>query len=269
MKTFFLNHLKAFRITAAVIAFVMIAGLLFFANELVGNPVSYFLVKHNAEKYVAENYADEGYVLESVNYNWKVGSYYTYISKPGSEDNRFFVSYGINGKKGSDNYKISDQISGNVRTRLEMRYRELVNSVLESPSYPYSSDFSFGKLIFEPYDYEGRLDEEYDYALPKSILVPDGLYDITELGAKAGKLTIYVDAEGEETLQKTAETLLEINSLMERGGVTFYAIDFRYGFYRLNHFLRSDIYEDGLVERVKENWMKTNAKYEASEKAAE
>ncbi len=253
MRMFILKHLIIFRVVAAVIAFGIIAWLLVFTNALVGNPVSYFIVKNNAEKYVAENYADMGYVLERVEYNFKFGNYNAHFVKPGSEDYHFVESYGFDGKKVLDNYKTDDQIKRNVQRRLETLYRELVNSVLESPAYPYSTDIAFGELIFENFDFEGPLDEEYDYALPLSILVPDGLYNITELGAKAGHLTIYVDAD-EATPEKAAEVLLEINSLMERGGATFYAIDLRLGsdeYLYINNFRRSDFHEDGLVEHVR------------------
>lgn len=262
MKKFFFDHLKAFRITAAVIAFVMIAGLLYCASELVGNPVSYFLVKHNAEKMLAENYADQGYVLEEVGYNWKFGNYYAGFSIPGSEDNHFGISYHINGKPYSGDFRIPEQLSSNVRIRLEMRYRDLVNSVVDSPSYPYSDEIAYGSLDFE-------YDMNYGYIIAGETLVTDGLYDIAELGAKAGQLTIYVPSDGEVTHQKAAEKLLEINSLMKQGGVTFHTIDLSYGGYNLDNFPRSDIYEDGLTERVRANWLSTeeyNAKLDAMKK---
>lgn len=255
-KTFFLKqflskHLKLFKVIAAVIAFSLTAVQLWFVNALLGNPVSYFIVKNNAEKYVAEKYADEGYILENISYSFKNGSYYAHVAKPDSLDCRFTVEYFLNGHLVLDLYEDEVLKGGNVQRRLEMSYRELVDSVLESPAYPYSSDIAFGTFGIE-------YDRIYGYTLAGSTLVPDALYNIAELGAKAGKLTIYFDAKGEVTLEKAAETLLEINSLMEQGGVTFYAIDFRYGFYRLDNFLRSDIYEEGLVERVKENWLTTN-----------
>ena len=89
MKSIFFNHIKVFKVIAAVIAFLMIAAILLFADALVGNPVSYLIVKNNAEKYIAENYADMGYVLEDVNHSFKFGEYYAHVAKPGSEDCRF------------------------------------------------------------------------------------------------------------------------------------------------------------------------------------
>ncbi len=261
VKAIFLKRPLPLRIIAAVIAFAMIGCLLWGANDLLGNPISYHLVKSSAERYVAENYADEGYVLEGVSYGFKFSSYYAYIAKPNSEDCRFTAHYGQFGEFGWDDYESRVLNGGNVRSRLDMRYRELVDSVLESPSNPYQSDIDFGELIFERDD-----DEHFGFGLPDSVLVPDGIFDIAKLGEEAGLLTIYVDTE-EVTPENAADILLEINSLMERGGAPFYAIDLtlrtpepNYGYrayYVLEKFRRSDIYEDGLVERVKDCHQKT------------
>lgn len=262
VKLFISKHLIPFKIIAAVIAFAMIAGLLWFANDLLGNPVSYSLAKNSAEKYVAENYADDGYAVEGVGYSFKFGWYIAHVARPGSEDSRFSVIIGSNGDIGWDNYESLVLKGGNIRGRMDMSYRELADSVFESSAYPYSSDITFGELIFKGDEEKEMI---HDFGLSTDILVPDALFDITELGAKGGLLTIYVDVE-EATPEKAAEILLEINSLMERGGVPFYAIDLRLEspdgeYYSLDNFHRSDIYEDGLVERVKDNHQKTEAYY--------
>lgn len=273
IKEFFIDHLIIFRVIAAVIAFGLIIAILIFANGLVGNPVSYFIVKHNAQKLLDENYAAEGYVLESVNYNFKFGNYYVNFVKPGSEDGQFSVSFNLSGARSARNFDISEQISGNVRRRLEKIYREQVDRVFKSPFYPYSGD-TYGRLIFEPFSYEGRPYEAYDFMLPMSILIPDGLYDITKLGNEGGLLRIDISGEGKATPEKAAEVLLEINSLMKQGGVGFCAVDlnlqFSGGSYFIENFHRSDIYEDGLVKRVKEKgmtWEDYLAKKEAEEEA--
>lgn len=270
IKEFFIDHLIIFRVIAAVIAFGLIIAILIFANGLVGNPVSYFIVKHNAQKLLDENYAAEGYVLESVNYNFKFGNYYVNFVKPGSEDGQFFVSFNLSGARSARNFDISEQISGNVRRRLEMSYREQVDSVFKSPFYPYSGD-TYGRLIFEPFSYEGSSDGAYDFSLPMSILVPDRLYDIADLGEKAGLLTIYVNT-GEPSPEKAAEVMLTIDSLMKQGGVTFFAISLTLvnpgGDYIVENFHRGDIYENGLLERIKEKGM-TGEEYYAKKEAEE
>ncbi|MBD5128568.1 MAG: hypothetical protein HDT43_01365 [Ruminococcaceae bacterium] len=262
VKSFISNHIIPFKIIAAVIAFALIALLLLGANDLLGNPISYSLAKSKAEKYISEKY--DGYVLESVGYSFKFKNYFAHAVLPGSEDCYFTVYCNMYGEPRGDNYESLVQNRGNVRMRLDMSYRELADSVLESPSFPYSSNIASGSLIFEG-DEDYTKEDGHGFAIPRSILVPDALYDIAELGAQAGLLTVYVDTE-ELTDEYAAEVLLEINSVMEKGGVPFYAIDLRLEssareYYSINNFSRSDIHEDGLIERVRENNQKTEARY--------
>lgn len=257
LRSFVTKHLLPLRIIAAVIAFAMTAGLLIFANALVGNPVSYLIVKSKAEKYVAENYADKGYILESVSYDFKFGHYNAEVVKPGSEDCWFRVGYDFGGKCSGDNYDYNVVGGSNTRWRLDMSYRELINSIVESPFYPYSSEpawstVAFGKLVFEG-------DDRYDFCIPNSEIVPDKLYDIQKLGDAAGHLTICVDTK-DTTPENAAKILLNIRSLMEQGGAPFHDIDLRLmdeslpandeTYYAVSGLLRSEIYEEGLVDRV-------------------
>ncbi len=256
IKSFVFDHLKICKIIAAVIAFALIAGLAYFAFALLGNPITYGIVKSKAKKYVAENYAAEGYVLTDVSYSFKFGDYLADVEKPGSEDCRFTVFYGTLGKFSRDDYENIENGS-NVQRRLNMRYRELCDTVFESSAYPYSRDICFGDLVFEG---DGQDFYQTEFGLPASILKPDEVYDIPELGRQAGRLTVYVDTE-DATSEKAAEVLLNIKKVMEQGGAPFYAINLKLeapdGRYReLVNFLSADIHEDGLVERVNANIQK-------------
>lgn len=179
--------LKPLRIAAAVTAFAMIAGLLLFANSLLGNPVSYFIVKVRAEKYVAEKHADEGYVPEGVNYSFKDGTYMAHFSKPDDEYSHFSVCYSMGGKMLYDYYTRLTTDGGNIRTALDMQYGELVENALERPDFPYTVDeIAFGLLVFEG---DTR---RFDFAIPNSELMPEATKNIVDLGRRAGVLTIYI-----------------------------------------------------------------------------
>ena len=257
LKKFFGDHITLFRIFAALIAFAMIAGLLYFAFSLNGNPVSYFLAKSSAEKYAAENYP--GYNVNSVAYNFKFGNYAVQLQKPDSEDCHFMASFGLDGKLLGDNFEGSVTRGFNTMARLNMRYRELVNTVLESPAYPFDTKIGFGELLFEgdDPDVDNRyIDSAHPFSLSRDILTPDGLYDIRELGESGGLLTIYVYSE-DKTPERAAEVLLELDSLMTRGGVSFHSIDLLLTSddgedYILTGFDRGDIFEDGLADRAAE-----------------
>lgn len=267
VKAFVDKHRKPLRVIAAVTAFAMIAVLLEFANELLGNPVSYLVAKKNARKYVAENYADEGYVVEDASYFFKFKDYAVHVAKPGSEDCHFLVYYNMFGAFCGDNYESYVKNRGNVCRRLEISYHELVESVLESPANPYNTEnaIQFGQLIFESGE-EIEKEGERGFGLPRDILIPDKQYDIAELGAKAGLLIFDVEAQGDLTPEKAAKVLLDVAEFTERGGVSFYAIDLMLkssdGHYYVNNFRRSDIYEEGLVERVRSVGM-TEEEYNA------
>lgn len=221
MKAFVFKHLTVFRLIAFFIAFAMTAGLIWFAFALNGNPVSYFLVKNNAEKYVAENYP--GYEAGEPAYNFKAGKYVVEIIKPDSEDCHFMASFGLNGKCLGDNYESSIEKGFNTMARLNMRYRELVNTVLKSPAYPLESKIGFGELVFADNDDYDKY-PAHDFSIPRDILESDALYDITALGESGGLLTICVFSE-EKTPERAAEILRELDALMTQGGVTFRAID--------------------------------------------
>lgn len=271
VKAFIDKHRKPLRVIAAVIAFAMIAVLLEFANELLGNPVSYLVAKNNAKKYVAEKYADEGYVVEDASYFFKFKDYLVHVAKPDSEDCHFTVYYDMFGQFRGDNYESLVENRENVRTRLGLSYHDLVESVLESPANPYNTKkaIQYGQLIFED-DEDTNKGPGHGFGLSHDILIPDKQYDIAELGAKAGLLKFDVDAQGDLTPEKAAKVLLDVAELMERGGATFYAIDLWLessgrNYYIVENFRRSDIYEDGLVERVRSVGMtkdEYNAKYD-------
>lgn len=251
---------KILKIAAAVTAFAMIAGLLFFANALLGNPVSYLLVKSAAKEYVEEKYADEGYVLRDVSYSFKDCNYYAHIEKPNSEDCRFTASFNWFGDIIYDSYE-SEVLSGfGTFRRLDSDYRAMTDKVLKSPMFSYERSIAYGSLEFD-------IKSKQDYALSNGILVPDGLYDLGELGSEAGRLTIYVYNKGKADSEGAAEVLLEIKKLMDMGGVRFHAVDLviydcdpeeKFGEeYRIEDFLYADIYEEGLADRAEDNYLRT------------
>ena len=90
----------------------------------------------------------------------------------------------------------------------------------------------------------------------------DKKYDIRELGARAGHLIVYVE-DDIVTVERAAEVLLELKEVFDRRYVPFYAIDFvleyprkpeggttKEGRVEADGFLYTDIYEEGMIERV-------------------
>lgn len=266
---------KWLKIAALVAALAIIAGLCVFANALVGNPVSKWLAKRTAEKHLEEVYGDTDFVIEKIGFNFKDTDYYVHIMSPSSEDSSFSLRIDMFGNLKLDTYESRVLGGGNTQNRLYMEYRELVDTVLEAPDYPFTTFIAYGDLQvgFAPSDIEIEEDRWPEGYLVLDKVELDKKYDIAELAEKAGHLVIYVEDE-EVTVERAAEVLLELKDLFDRKNVPFVSIDFvleyprkpeggntKEGRVNVEGFLYSDIFEEGLVERVRIADEELNAYY--------
>ena len=266
---------KWLKIAALVAALAIIAGLCVFANALVGNPVSKWLAKRTAEKHLEEVYGDTDFVIEKIGFNFKDTDYYVHIMSPSSEDSSFSLRIDMLGNLKLDTYESRVLGGGNTQNRLYMEYRELVDTVLEAPDYPFTTFIAYGDLQvgFAPSDIEIEEDRWPEGYLVLDKVELDKKYDIAELAEKVGHLVIYVEDE-EVTVERAAEVLLELKELFDRKNVPFVAIDFvleyprkpeggntKEGRVNVEGFLYSDIFEEGLVERVRIADEELNAYY--------
>lgn len=257
---------KVLKALALILAIILIIGVGLFANALVGNPVSKFLATKGAQEHLAKNYGDKDFVVEEVNYDFKTGGYYARVTSPTSIDSHFSLSFDWLGKLVRDCYD-DDVTSGwNTRRRINDEYKEIVDKVFANNQFPGFLDISDGLIQFTS-DENVEDPSIPEYAIITETLKIDAVYDIKELGAKAGKLTVYID-DKTVTEEKLAEILLTIKTNFDNSGVTFYAIDCvleepktemeadgtpkESPRVEVMDFLYSDIYEDGLVERVRE-----------------
>ena len=241
---------KVLKTAAFFTALCLITGLAIFANALVGNPVSRLLAKRTAEAYLQENYRNTDFMLERISYSFKEGGYFAYIQAPGSTDRYFTLSMDMAGNLVMDRYESMVLSGENTARRLNQAYRDLVDSVLESPSFPFTIDIAFGDLAF------GDILQAAD-------LEPDRIYDVRELGAEAGQLTIYIDDETVR-VDRAAEILLELKRMLEQGGGPFSTIDFVLQRpqpgdgprpeirVEVIQFPCAEIYASGLAERIAE-----------------
>lgn len=252
---------KWLKIGALCVALVLIAGLGWFANALVGNPVSKWLATRTAEKHLEEVYGDTDFVIERLGFNFKDTDYYAHIKSPSSEDSSFSLRIDMVGNLLLDTYESRVVGGHNTADRLYMEYRELTDTVFEAEDYPFTNFITYGDLQFGFSVEQGKEPVTNSYILPEE-LVPDKQYDIRELGARAGLLVIYVE-DDEVTVERAAEVLLELKKVFDAKNVPFYAIDFvleyprkeeggttKEGRVEADGFLYTDIYEDGMIERV-------------------
>lgn len=248
------------RIGAALLAFAIIGGLLWFANGLVGNPVSRLLANRAAKRYVAATYPELNLELEKAHFNFKSGDYYVHVTSPTSVDTHFTLHITPLGEVRYDDYahRVADRF--NTLERINGEYRKAVETILDGEDFPYRSYISYGEIA--PY-YEHK---EFgpQYGIVQEDLVLDKAYDVMELAKTAGHIVLYIEDE-EVTVDRAAEILLDIKHIMDDERVSFYAIDFVLNRPRgdgkpdvngprvnVQDFLYQDIYTEGLVERVAE-----------------
>ena len=253
---------RILKIAAFVFAIALIVGVCVFANALVGNPISKAMATNTAEKHIEENYADKDFEIERVTFSFKDGYYHAFIYSPSSIDSDFTILVDMWGKLRYDTYE--DRVLSGVNTadRISRDYRAVVDKVLDSQAFPYNEHIGYGDFDFYPRVHL----EEYsvpEYALITEDLTLDAFYDVNELGAKHGKLTIYID-DDTVSYERLSEILLDIRRIFDDSGVKFYVIDCvleyqknedsskkQEGRVEVREFLYADIYEEGMVERVK------------------
>jgi len=264
---------KVLKIAALIIAIVLIVGVFIFANALVGNPISKAVATNTAEKHLEENYADKDFEIDRVTFSFKDGYYHAFVYSPSSIDSEFALVIDMWGNLRSDSY-IDRVLSGwNTAERVSRDYRAAVDKVLDSQAFPYNEHIGYGDFDFYPREHL----EEYsvsEYALITEDLTLDAFYDVNELGAKHGKLTIYID-DDTVSYERLSEILLDVRRIFNDAGIKFYIIDCvleyqknedsskkKEGRVEVREFLYTDIYEDGMVERVKASDEAANAYYD-------
>lgn len=259
------------------IAFLAVA--IWFLCAFFGNPVSSALAKATATRHLKTNYSDTDFHIVKVGYNLKTGGYYAHVESPSSIDSHFTIYCDGLGRYQYDTSScITD--GSNTYSRLTMEYWDLVREKL--PYTHFDIDIGHGDLrvagVFEIFDYTNENGEHLHYTLTKnygldmSTLVLDEEYDILSLGRNHGSLCVDV-MDDEVTVERAAEVLLELKAYLDEQGLPFHAIDFtlcaprnedgqKVGpSIRVIEFLYSDIYEEGLIDRVQESWNITQEHY--------
>lgn len=254
---------KYLKIMAFTIAIVLIVGLACFANSLNGNPVSKMLAKKTAKKYLSENYVGTDYCIDHVSYNFKDGNYHVFIKSPTSKDTEFSLCITMLGEFLFDTY--DNVVDGfNTARRIDQEYRALTKTVFESTSFPYRCYISNGTLEIYPEEAFENLDanEVPPYALNQNELILDKIYDVRALGKQAGHLVIYVESN-RVTFEDASEIMVRIKNIFDDVAIPFAAMDFVLQYPRpeegkrpdgevhVDNFAYDEIYEDGMVERVR------------------
>ena len=252
---------RILKIVAFVFALVLIVGVCIFANGLVGNPISKKVATNAAEKHLEETYADKDFVIDHVMFSFKDGYYHAFITSPSSIDSNFTLVVDMWGNLRSDTYEDRVLSGWNTADRIGSEYRHFVDAILDSQAFPYNEYIGYGDFEFYPREHL-ETHTVPDYALLTEDLELDAFYDVNKLAENHGKLTIYIE-DDMVTVERLSEVLLDIKRIFDDAGVKFYIVDFVLEYplpedgprkderFEVMNFLYSDIYEEGMVERVR------------------
>ena len=262
---------KFLRILAIALTALVTVGCLWIALGMLGNPVSKALSTHAAKDYLTETHPNGDYTLERVTYNFKDGCYHAFYTD-GSLDGDFTAVFTMGGKYRYDTY--DSVIDGfNTARRLDIDYRQLADTLLESPDFPYPCHIAFGTLECYPQEAfdDPNVTDVPSYAINQSALIVNGSYDIAALGAEAGHLVLYIDTYSPNA-ETAAAILTDLRHRADAAGVPFRAVTLVLQHpetaedLRMEHFLYEDIEGEGLTDRVTAAVAATEAWYAAQEK---
>ncbi|NLL46307.1 MAG: hypothetical protein GX250_05805 [Clostridiales bacterium] len=153
------------KISAGIIAFLLILAVLFIAISFLGNPISANIAKDKALKYINDKYSHLNLELKDVTYSPKDGSYLISLSSSTSVDTYFFLSY-RDGEIFRDNYEMSVLSGVNTMHRFCDEYKKSVTALVQAKT----SDVTHINVLPEKLAKYGLdLDSAFDKTLVKNV----------------------------------------------------------------------------------------------------
>lgn len=133
---------RIFKIAAAVVALLMIAGLLFVYNASCGNIFSALYAKHRITAYIAQTYPHNSYQISAADYDFKTGGYSCRITDPDSEDKSFYATYSYGGDI-DDTYDMAMDKEYTLM-RIEQDFRDALDPLIDSELKEDENEREFG-----------------------------------------------------------------------------------------------------------------------------
>ena len=251
---------KILKILAFVLALCLLGGVCFIANGLVGNPVSKALAKRSAQTYLAQHHEGENYEIVSNNYDFKIGAYYIKAAVADSLDKHFVLYADFFGNISHITYENDILLHGNTVERLNREYMLSFEPLFQNAELlPFYTHFGFAELEFA----NAYNTQNAPSAFRQEDLQADEEYNLRELGATTGHLYLNVH-DDTVSVERLSEILLAVKNAADSMGLTFYDVDCSLNLpfddrgyasdsdgVAVYAFLYSDIYEEGMIERVR------------------
>lgn len=158
---------KTLKITAGVIAILLMGGMLFVTNAFVGNPLSAMLANKAVEQYIGQNYSFLDLEVEKAKYDFKTGGYRVHAKSKTSMDTRFTIYY-YDGKVQRDDYQLYVIEKFNTLERMTSEYSLIAKRII-ADELGYETNTTYviqGKSTSEGYSDVLELDMKFDKAVP-------------------------------------------------------------------------------------------------------
>lgn len=240
---------------------LLIGTILYYWNAFFGNPVSKMLATQAAEDYIEEQYPNMEFEEVKANYNFKNGTYDAQLQAKNSVDTHFSLNISQTGQVVNDGYDFYVSSKLNTWYRINDEYSEMVDEVFLAENFPYVPIINYGVLERDDTDDHYFLRESYTLTLEN--LEIDGVYDVKELAKTSGHIVLET-VSPPLTAEHASKMLLEIKEIFDRERIPFYTISLSIqelenleenpdiNRFEVREFFYTDIYEEGLVERVED-----------------
>lgn len=248
-----MKNKNSLKIISFGLAILLVLIILIISDIFTGNPISKHYAIITANDYFSKNYGDTDFVLHDVVYKIEGTQYYFQIDSPSSIDTKFHLKIDRFANIKRDSYE-RDVLSGNTTWgRCEIGYNELVEDVFTSPDFPYEKSNINSNSGWIPF-YNKTKD------IDMSILKLDQNFDYKDLGKKYGEI-VFTTTSQEVTIEEASKILLDLTRIFDEKEVYFNSINFSLNNVngdnneqiQLYDFLYTDIYKEGLEERIKSN----------------
>jgi hypothetical protein len=221
-------------------------------SKLHGNSVSFFLADFSAKLHAACHFPGSDYKVTRAWYDDKPKTYCVRLSSASSPDSSFSLAYNHIGVLVYNSYEEDVINKENTAIRLSSEYGAKVKDSLTSiPNFTMS--FYQGRLDWKTADHP----RDGTHCIISNELDLDGVYDLAELGSKAGILSINIQAKSADavTIENLAEILLSIRETLDQANLPFYTIACRFYYsdhndIRVSGLLYEDIYEEDFETRI-------------------
>ena len=246
------------------ISILLLIGVLAIGCLIFGNPVSYALAWGTAYKYIQDNHADTDYEIKKIDYIFIGGVYRVEVYSPTKQDERFHLGMNGLGAIENNNYSLWVENRYTVKWRLIDEYNEQGDKVFASENISEGERLDFSLNFLEhgkPFIRDG-----YYKAHPNATDLKDLPLNTAEctkeIAAANGVIDYRRTVNGLPTYEEVAQDLLRIKSTADENDFAFHAINYglaytldngyNTGAIHIGYIYYEDIYEEGLVERIKQ-----------------